>query len=102
MFSSWPFWLMTNIDIASMKPATSPSRQVKRLSAAFEGRALAFPSCDSGNVVALAARGAPITVGATELRERAADLQRDTGLDLRPTVTRLEHSGALPGGILAL
>lgn len=75
---------------------------VDRLTRAFSGRALAFPSCDSGNVVALAASGDPVEIDAAELRERASALKAATGLDLRPTVSRLEEAGRLPAGVLRL
>lgn len=74
---------------------------VERILTAFDGRAIAFPSCDSGNVITLAAAGEPIRVSLAELRERAAALKARTGLDLLPTVTRLEAAGSLPGGRLA-
>ena len=73
-----------------------------RLSDAFEGRALAFPSCDSGNVIAFAAGDEAVAVSLTDLRERATRLRADTGLDLLPTVSRLEQSGRFPGGKLEL
>jgi spermidine synthase len=75
---------------------------LNRLAAAFEGRALAFPSCDSGNVVAFAAKGEPISVALSELRQRAGALKAATGLDLRPTVTSLEQAKTLPGGLLQI
>ena len=65
---------------------------VARLSGVFAGRALAFPSCDSGNTVAFAAGGAPLDVTLEELRENALALKRDSGLNLLPTVTRLAAS----------
>jgi len=37
-----------------------------------------------------------------ELRLRARQLKDETGLDLGPTVTRLEQSGTLPGAHLRL
>lgn len=75
---------------------------LQRLASAFEGRALAFPSCDSGNVVAFAAHGEGISVSLADLRQRALALKAATGLDLRPTITRLEKAQALPGGMLTL
>lgn len=75
---------------------------VERIVDAFEGRAIAFPSCDSGNVVAFGATGDTIERPASELRERAHALKAATGLDLLPTVTRLEQAGSLPGGSLML
>ncbi len=75
---------------------------LERIVHAFDDRALAFPSCDSGNVVAFGVAGESIERGADELRERARILKQETGLDLLPTVTRLEAAGGLPGGILRL
>ncbi len=75
---------------------------LERVITAFDDRALAFPSCDSGNVVAFGAAGEAIELPVTELRERARALKASTGLDLLPTVTRLEQAGSLPGGTLVL
>jgi spermidine synthase len=62
---------------------------VERLRIAFDGRALAFPSCDSGNTVLFAAACDPIRVSLTELKESANKLKVETGLDLLPTLARL-------------
>ncbi|MDG3065409.1 fused MFS/spermidine synthase [Thauera mechernichensis] len=75
---------------------------LERINRAFDARCLAFPSCDSGNVVAYGAAGEPIERSVAELRERAGWLKARTGLDLGPTVTRLEQSGTLPGGRVEL
>lgn len=75
---------------------------VERIIKAFDDRAIAFPSCDSGNVVAFGAEGERIEVPVAELRERARGLKEKTGLDLGPTVSRLEQAGSLPGGRLIL
>ena len=75
---------------------------VERILAAFDDRVLAFPSCDSGNVVAFGAAGEPIERPLSELRERASLLKTETGLDLGPTIARLEQSGSVPGGVLHL
>ncbi|GAB1460969.1 hypothetical protein MASR2M50_27440 [Thauera sp.] len=75
---------------------------LERIVRAFDDRALAFPSCDSGNVVAFGTAGEPIERGVEELRERARQLKTETGLDLLPTVTRLETAGGLPGGLLRM
>jgi hypothetical protein len=53
-------------------------------------------------VVAFGADGEPIARTVDELRERARVLKSETGLDLGPTVSRLEQSGNLPGGQLLL
>lgn len=73
-----------------------------RISEAFDGRAVAFPSCDSGNVVAFAAKGESIELPMAILRERAAELSERTGLDLRATLGRLEQSGTLNRGVLQI
>jgi spermidine synthase len=75
---------------------------LERILRAFDDRALAFPSCDSGNVIALASSGDPLSLSLAEIRERAQALKTRTGLDLLPTVTRLEQAGSLPGGRLLL
>ncbi|MBS1197576.1 MAG: spermidine synthase [Proteobacteria bacterium] len=74
---------------------------VDRLRAAFDERAIVFPSCDSGNAVAFACR-TPLTVSLEELRERAGQLKSSTGLDLRPTISRLQLTQSLPGNRLSL
>jgi spermidine synthase len=60
-----------------------------RIRRAFDGRAMIFPSCDSGNAVAFAAVGEPISVPLSELKALARELKQDTGLNLLPTLTRL-------------
>lgn len=77
-------------------------RSVERLAEAFDGRALAFPSCDSGNVVAFAATGAPVQHTLGDLKTRARALKTATDLNLLPTLSRLEHSRHCPGGTLHL
>lgn len=75
---------------------------VERIVTAFDDRAIAFPSCDSGNVVAFGAEGERIEISVGELRQRASAVKERTGLDLSPTVSRLEQAGSLPGGCLIL
>jgi spermidine synthase len=75
---------------------------LERLIAAFDDRVLAFPSCDSGNLVAFAAAGEAVRASLAELRERAEALRERTGLDLRDTLSRIERAGTLPGGELVL
>ena len=72
-----------------------------RLRTVFDERAIVFPSCDSGNAVAFACRS-PLTVSLDELRERAGHLKASTGLDLRPTISRLQLTQSLPGNRLSL
>lgn len=73
-----------------------------QIETAFDGRALMFPSCDSGNVIAFATAGEAIEIGLDDLRERAADLKENSGLNLLPTIARLEQSATCPGGKLKL
>ena len=72
--------------------------QLKRLTQAFDGHMLALPPSDSGNVVALASAGNPVDTTLAQLRERAAQLKADTGLDLKSTLKRMEKSGQFAGG----
>jgi spermidine synthase len=64
-----------------------------RIAEAFDDRALVFPSCESGNAVALAASGDPIEISFDDLKESALALKGQTGLNLLPTLTRLAQAG---------
>lgn len=75
---------------------------VQRLGEAFDGRALAFPSCDSGNAIALAASGDPIAMSLDELKQHAKALKTDTGLNLLPTLARIEKTAYCAGGLFTL
>ena len=75
---------------------------VSRIDESFDGRSFVFPSLDSGNAIALAVDGEPVAVGLKELRSRAAALKAETGLDLAPTITRLQLAKSLPGETLRL
>jgi spermidine synthase len=83
-------------------------RSVDRLRTAFDDNALAMPSCDSGNAIALAApppepsRAVPPAPSFDDLREAAQDLRAISRLNLLPTLSRLSMFGAFPGGRLAL
>jgi spermidine synthase len=90
--------LCTNL----LSRSKSVLRSVERLDQAFDGRALAFPSCDSGNTVAFAAKGGTIDFQLSELRAGARELKQETGLNLLPTVMRLEGWHACMGGRLVL
>lgn len=75
---------------------------IERLRAAFDGRAIAFPSCDSGNAVAFGVVGEPLDTTLDEMRGRAEALKEATGLDLLPTISRLQLTSSLPDGRLRL
>jgi spermidine synthase len=64
-----------------------------RLKAAFDDRACALPVCTSGNVVLLAAVGAPVDMTSKELVARARALKRDTHLDLLVTARKAGERG---------
>ena len=60
-----------------------------RMLAAFEGRALAMPKCESGNVVIVAAVGEPVALPADELLASARRLRAETRIDLLPMARKL-------------
>jgi spermidine synthase len=60
-----------------------------RLAETFERRAMSLAPCASGNIIALAARGAAVDLDPRELVARAATLRAETDLNLAPTVERL-------------
>jgi spermidine synthase len=66
-----------------------------RIAAAFDDRAMLFPSCNSGNVIAFARGDTPVDVTCAELSQRAEAIRRQTGLDLTPMVRRLQAQGCL-------
>ncbi|OQA34009.1 MAG: Spermidine synthase [Betaproteobacteria bacterium ADurb.Bin341] len=74
---------------------------VDRLRLAFDGRAIVFPSCDSGNAVAFASP-TPLSIPLDDLRERAQSLKTATGLNLGPCISRLQLTQSLPGNCLRL
>lgn len=75
---------------------------VERLSQAFDGRSLVFPSCDSGNTIAFATAGEPIDLTLDSLRDRANALKANTRLDLLPTLSRFQLNHPVPDGRLRL
>lgn len=74
----------------------------ERIRSAFDQRALVFPSCDNGNVIALAAGGDTIRITLSDLKERMLELKKRTGLNLLPTLMRLEQAKSCLGGILTI
>jgi len=77
-------------------------RSVECLEHAFDRRALVFPSCDSGNAIAFAAVGKPIQATLPELQKIAATMKSATGLNLFPTLVRLEQAAICSKGCLEL
>ena len=74
----------------------------ERIRSAFDGRSLIFPSCDSGNAIAFAVAGDPVSVSLSELKKEALLLKEETALNLMPTLTRLEQCKACISGKLEL
>ena len=73
---------------------------VGRIEEAFEGRAIAFPSCDNGNAIALATVAASPPPTLDELGAEALALKRATGLNLLPTLARLARARQWGGGVI--
>jgi spermidine synthase len=65
------------------------------IEAAFDGRSLVFPSCDSGNAIAFASDGDPVDVTLDQLITRAKHFNKHTGLNLMATIPRLQAGGKL-------
>jgi spermidine synthase len=73
-----------------------------RIAKAFDNRSLMFPSCESGNAIALAVGGDEIDVTIDELRERALSMKIESGLNLLPTVLRLAKARAATNNRIVL
>lgn len=73
-----------------------------RISQAFEGRSLVFPSCDSGNAICFAATGQAVAAPVEELKLAAQTLKTSTGLNLLPTIARLAQWSKLSEGQVRL
>lgn len=74
----------------------------ERIVKAYDQRAVVFPSCDSGNAIAVGAAGERMELSLSELRQRALALKSQCSLNLLPSLSRLESSGSCPGGVLVL
>lgn len=77
-------------------------RSIERIKDAFDGHTIAFPSCNSGNAIALAHDG-PFTDRPTldELTDAARRLRKATTLDLAPTLARLANAGGFSSGAIS-
>ncbi len=75
---------------------------IERIQQSFDQRSIVFPSLDSGNAIVFAASGETIDVNLKEMSLRAEQLKADTGLDLRPTISRLQQTQSLPNSRLLL
>lgn len=74
----------------------------RRIGTAFDNRMIVFPSLDSGNAIAFGASGETVDITLEEMRTQGIELKLRTGLDLRPTITRLQLVQSLPEGRLLL
>lgn len=75
---------------------------VARLEKAFDGRVIILPPSESGNVIGFACGDETVDTDLDELRQRALALKASAGLDLRPTISRLQMTQRLPGGKLTV
>ena len=73
-----------------------------RIAEAFDDRVLVFPSCESGNAIALATTGDAIEISFDILKENALALKEETGLNLQPTLARLAQAGVCLNNTLIL
>ncbi len=105
LFYQWCRARLSDEGIMSVNLLTSNGRldgSTSRIAEAFDDRVLGFPSCESGNAIALAAEGDPVEISLHDLRERALALKQETGLNLMPSIARLQRAQACLGGILKL
>ncbi len=75
---------------------------VERMHDAFDGRVIAFPSTDDGNVIAFAAEGSAIEVSIDDMKQKARQLKADAGLNLLPTISRIEHLRLSGKGVITI
>lgn len=75
---------------------------VSRLKKAFDDRAVAFPSCDSGNAIAFAAAGDPVVIDLADAKADADSIRKASALNLLPTVSRLEQARLFKSGRFTL
>jgi spermidine synthase len=73
---------------------------VARMQGAFDGRVLPLPPSDAGNMVVIAAAGAPIAHSLADLRAAATRLRAASGLSLLSAVERA--ASVAEAGVLRL
>ncbi|MEZ7911863.1 MAG: fused MFS/spermidine synthase [Propionivibrio sp.] len=81
------------INLLSRRRGFSASKE--RIAEAFDNRVLVFPSCESGNTIAFARGNDEVDVHLDDLTQRATVLRQETGLNLLPTLPRLQAAGTL-------
>jgi len=102
MLDTAPFYMLCRehltrrglISVNLLTRTRGVTASVNRLRTAFEDRVVAIRPSDAGNTVAIAAAGDPVEESFGDLRKAAHALKADTGLDLLPTLGRLEEASA--------
>ncbi len=74
----------------------------QRILDAYDGRALVLPSLNEGNAICVASAEAGGDISMDALRSRATALRSRTGLNLAPTLSRMEQAGYCPHGRLSI
>lgn len=74
----------------------------QRILDAYEGRAMVLPSLDEGNAICVAVGNEGVDFPLDSLRTQARLLRSQTGLNLVPTLSRIEQAGYCPAGRLAI
>ncbi|MBK9521351.1 MAG: fused MFS/spermidine synthase [Rhodocyclaceae bacterium] len=77
-------------------------KSLARMQEAFEGHAIAFPSNDVGNAIALATKDHSPEPSVKDLSLAASALRKATGLNLAPQLARISKSNHFPRGTLKI
>lgn len=70
---------------------------IRNIGRAFDGRMLALPATDRGNVIVFAFAGEPIDVAIADLRKQATALKAATGLEFPKWLTGLRSANKIDG-----
>ena len=87
--SRYDLILLDGFDTNLVSRRGRPKDSIGRISRVFDGRVLVLPP-NEANTIAIAAVGARIAASADQLRASARKLWASTGLDLSPTLARLD------------
>lgn len=72
-------------------------QNIRNIGRAFDGRMLALPATDRGNVIVFAFSGDPIDVAIADLRKQATALKAATGLDFPKWLTGMRLANKIEG-----
>ena len=89
---------LLSVNLLSRRRGFAASKE--RITTAFDDKALVFPSCESGNTIAFARDQMAVDIELEELQARAQHLRTATGLNLLPTLPRLQSAEKLKGNRL--